>query len=256
MAARGHEAPHRVPEAATHRAVWLRAYQHALARFYWMWARHDAFRELAPTLLAPRVATEWEFLDGAMELVRGQLACLREDWRVAQEALEQSIRIHARFRMPMVYGDPRFALAYVFLKQNDRTRYWECFEPLLREVLDQEAVGLLLLEPRPLVSAMLEAVPSEIRRTAQFGTLLARLTVWNPETPCAPDVTSPLGALSEREHDVLARVASGASNKHIARELALSLHTVKRHIANILDKLDCASRGQAADLYRRAHRST
>jgi len=28
------------------------------------------------------------------------------------------------------------------------------------------------------------------------------------------------------------------------------LHTVKRHIANILDKLDCDSRGQAADLYR------
>jgi len=47
-------------------------------------------------------------------------------------------------------------------------------------------------------------------------------------------------------------VAGGAGNKHIARALDLSLHTVKRHIANILDKLDCASRGQAAELYRRA----
>jgi LuxR family transcriptional regulator, maltose regulon positive regulatory protein len=50
-------------------------------------------------------------------------------------------------------------------------------------------------------------------------------------------------------------VASGASNKHIARTLELSLHTVKRHICNILDKLDCDSRGQAADRYRRAARA-
>jgi LuxR family maltose regulon positive regulatory protein len=36
------------------------------------------------------------------------------------------------------------------------------------------------------------------------------------------------------------------SNKLIARELELSPHTVKRHVAHILDKLDVASRGQAA----------
>jgi LuxR family maltose regulon positive regulatory protein len=240
-----------LPEAARHRAVWLRAYQHGLARFYWMSGRYEQFRELAPTLLAPRVATEWEFLDSAIELVRGQLACLREDWRVAQSALEESIRIHARFRMPMTFGDPRFNLAYVHLKQRDRTAYWAQFEPMLREVLDQEAVGLLLLEPRAFVSEMLEAVPSEVRRTAQFETLLARLAVWNPEANTPSENTGPLAVLSEREQEVLARVAAGASNKHIARDLALSLHTVKRHIANILDKLDCASRGQAADLYRR-----
>jgi LuxR family maltose regulon positive regulatory protein len=240
-----------LPEAATHRAVWLRAYQHGLARFYWMSGKYEQFRELAPTLLAPRVATEWAFLDSAIELVRGQLACLREDWRIAQASLEESIRIHERFRMPMTYGDPRFNLAYVHLKQRDRTQYWKHFEPVLREVLDQEAVGLLLLEPRPVVSEMLDAVPAEVRRTHHFETLLARLSVWNPESGAPVDSSGPLAALSDREQDVLARVAAGASNKHIARDLALSLHTVKRHIANILDKLDCASRGQAADLYRR-----
>ena len=52
--------------------------------------------------------------------------------------------------------------------------------------------------------------------------------------------------LSARECEVLAQVAAGNSNKHIARALDLSPHTVKRHIANILDKLDARSRGQAA----------
>ena len=57
--------------------------------------------------------------------------------------------------------------------------------------------------------------------------------------------------LTGRELEVLARIAAGDSNKHIARALDLSLHTVKRHVANILGKLELTTRGQAADWYRR-----
>ena len=52
--------------------------------------------------------------------------------------------------------------------------------------------------------------------------------------------------LSARERQVLTHIAGGDSNKLIARALGLSLHTVKRHVANILDKLDARSRSQAA----------
>ena len=52
--------------------------------------------------------------------------------------------------------------------------------------------------------------------------------------------------LSTREHEVLERLAAGDSNKLIARRLDISPHTVKRHVANILDKLALTSRGQAA----------
>ena len=41
-------------------------------------------------------------------------------------------------------------------------------------------------------------------------------------------------------------IAAGDSNKLIARAFDLSPHTVKRHVANILDKLGVQSRGQAA----------
>lgn len=57
-------------------------------------------------------------------------------------------------------------------------------------------------------------------------------------------------ALSARELEVLARIAAGDSNKLIARSLLLSPHTVKRHVANILDKLGLSSRGQAAAWWR------
>ena len=56
-------------------------------------------------------------------------------------------------------------------------------------------------------------------------------------------------ALSPRELDVLKLIAAGDSNKLIARAYDLSPHTVKRHVANILDKLGVQSRGQAAAWY-------
>jgi len=52
--------------------------------------------------------------------------------------------------------------------------------------------------------------------------------------------------LTPRERDVLKLVAQGLSNSDIARRLVLSEHTVHRHLANILRKLDLSSRAAAA----------
>jgi LuxR family maltose regulon positive regulatory protein len=60
-------------------------------------------------------------------------------------------------------------------------------------------------------------------------------------------------ALSLREYEVLQRIVAGDSNKMIARALDLSPHTVKRHVANILEKLDLRSRGQAAAWWLSQH---
>jgi DNA-binding NarL/FixJ family response regulator len=59
--------------------------------------------------------------------------------------------------------------------------------------------------------------------------------------------------LSEREYQVLRQIAEGRSNKEIARALGLSLHTVKRHVANILNKLGVDSRIQAASFLHAHH---
>ena len=52
-------------------------------------------------------------------------------------------------------------------------------------------------------------------------------------------------ALTPRELDVLALLAEGASNKTIARALAISVHTVKFHIASLFDKLEAEGRTEA-----------
>jgi DNA-binding NarL/FixJ family response regulator len=51
--------------------------------------------------------------------------------------------------------------------------------------------------------------------------------------------------LSEREKIVLTAMADGLSNKQIARRLEISFHTVKFHVASILEKLDVETRTEA-----------
>jgi two-component system, NarL family, response regulator YdfI len=51
--------------------------------------------------------------------------------------------------------------------------------------------------------------------------------------------------LSKRERDVLTAIADGLSNKEIARRLGISVHTVKFHVASILEKLEVDTRTEA-----------
>jgi pimeloyl-ACP methyl ester carboxylesterase/DNA-binding CsgD family transcriptional regulator len=53
------------------------------------------------------------------------------------------------------------------------------------------------------------------------------------------------GVLSRREHEVLALVAAGLSDREIAARLTVSPHTVHRHVANVRHKLGTGSRAAA-----------
>lgn len=65
--------------------------------------------------------------------------------------------------------------------------------------------------------------------------------------PCAPEgATNPLDSLTERQHDVLALLMDGQSNKEIARNLGLMESTIKASVKVILKKLDAVNRTQAA----------
>ena len=61
----------------------------------------------------------------------------------------------------------------------------------------------------------------------------------------------PATPLSSREREVLALIASGATNREIAERLYLSPHTVKEHASSLYRKLGVKNRAEAA---RRAER--
>ncbi len=97
-----------------------------------------------------------------------------------------------------------------------------------------------------------EAAPIAVEGVARPLALCSVVTEQHLEParrlpPDAPD----LGRLSAREHEVLALVAEGLSNLAIAARLNLSEHTAKRHVANILLKLDLPSRAAAAAMLAR-----
>ena len=52
--------------------------------------------------------------------------------------------------------------------------------------------------------------------------------------------------LTKREHEVVDLIARGMSNKDIARELNIAVHTVKSHVHNTLDKLALHTRLELA----------
>ena len=94
-------------------------------------------------------------------------------------------------------------------------------------------VGLLRDAPtHPLVSTSAHAHPAAPSTAAT-----------SPVTVSADD---PIHQLSPREREILALIAKGDSNKHIARALDIAETTVKIHVQHILRKLGLTNRVHAA----------
>jgi DNA-binding NarL/FixJ family response regulator len=59
----------------------------------------------------------------------------------------------------------------------------------------------------------------------------------------APASSTP--SLTEREAETLEFMAAGMSNRQIARDMGITEHGVKRHVAHIFAKLNCRNRTTA-----------
>jgi len=68
----------------------------------------------------------------------------------------------------------------------------------------------------------------------------------------APPVAELFPQLTERERDILSRIAAGLENAEIARDLGVSTKTVRNHASNIFAKLQVAHRAQAIVMARQA----
>jgi two-component system nitrate/nitrite response regulator NarL len=100
---------------------------------------------------------------------------------------------------------------------------------------------------RELVRIIRDVAAGEVYVTPSLAaSLLFELTGGKPGSQTA----SPLELLTERERQILERVAGGDSNKEIGAQLHLSEKTVKHHMTNILQKLQVRNRVEAALLAR------
>ena len=69
------------------------------------------------------------------------------------------------------------------------------------------------------------------------------MTAWRERSPAARDRLP--DALTPREAEVLRLVAAGRTNKEIAAELVVSVHTIERHLANAYRKISVRNRADA-----------
>ena len=113
----------------------------------------------------------------------------------------------------------------------------------LKECLKRGAQGYLLkdMDPEELVDALIEAQKGSIVVAKDMTHILAKV-LRNELT----DSESTFDSLTNREKEVACLVASGFSNKVIARELGISDGTVKLHVKSILKKLSLSSRVEVA----------
>ncbi len=110
------------------------------------------------------------------------------------------------------------------------------------------AVGYLLKDVPS--SKLVEAIRSAARgesflQPSVAAKVVAEFTRLAGQPP-APRPQPLLEPLSERELEIVALVAAGASNKEIANQLYITEGTVKNHLTNILGKLGVRDRTQAA----------
>jgi DNA-binding NarL/FixJ family response regulator len=116
-------------------------------------------------------------------------------------------------------------------------------EPDLYAALRVGARGYLTkdMPAGELIESVLAVARGEPRIAAAMASrMLAELG----GSPAAPE--DPLGALSEREREVLTLLAEGLRNREIAERLVISEATVKTHVRHVLEKLRFRNRAEAA----------
>ncbi|MFM7424445.1 MAG: LuxR C-terminal-related transcriptional regulator [Elainella sp.] len=112
-----------------------------------------------------------------------------------------------------------------------------------------ESAGLAWL-PRPGGFGLLPQDASAGEIVATIRAASTGLTVLHPDCyallrdPAAP-APAPVTPLTQRERDILERLAAGMANKTIARDLHISEHTVKFHLGSIFSKPNVTSRTEA-----------
>ncbi|WP_284618658.1 LuxR C-terminal-related transcriptional regulator [Aquabacterium humicola] len=191
------------------------------------------------------------------DIARGHVAWLRGDVDAAIDAWQRALADPVNLVRTRLDAPTRLFLAAACARAN---RWRDAAAPLVgfQERSRQGATGSALfaraaapfLAGHDWRAALDEPDRDELaawlRRVAPLAAMAAPL----PAAPPAAAGGGAIEALSSRELEVLEHIAAGDSNKLIARALGLSPHTVKRHVANILDKLALGSRGQAAAWYR------
>jgi DNA-binding CsgD family transcriptional regulator/tetratricopeptide (TPR) repeat protein len=123
-----------------------------------------------------------------------------------------------------------FGHARVTLERRD--------QPVMRAIVDHDEARARLELKQPGAAGLLAAASARFEELGmhEWSRRAARLEGADPELP---------DRLTARESEVLRLVAGGKTNKEIAAELIISVHTVERHVQNAYRKIGARNRVEA-----------
>lgn len=160
------------------------------------------------------------------------------------EALSLLDRLRQSAQSEDLYGNVitiLLARALIYQALCKRTDALECLEHALLLAEPEEFCRVFLDEGQPMAALLRQARPYTFFPN-YVDKLLAAFSIPESTSVRAEFLPEPL---SERELEVLHLIAEGAANKDIAEQLFIAVSTVKKHVGNILVKLDTPNRGQA-----------
>jgi LuxR family maltose regulon positive regulatory protein len=200
----------------------------------------------------------------ARTLQRGQLALHEGRANEAARLLAAALAESSALDTLGLDAGVRVLGAVAWLRCGDRVAAWQALSPLVEQARLSGEIGGLMIAGAPALAELAnaawddattlslkplhEALRLSRALRADATALAVGSEVEGVESAARGGPRLPQ-ALSPREAEVLESIAAGHSNKLIARAFDLSPHTVKRHVANILDKLGVESRGQASALW-------
>ncbi len=126
-------------------------------------------------------------------------------------------------------------------KMHDHTGAMQCLCEALELAEPEGYVRAFLNQGLPMRELLLKAKKQGFKPEF-IDRILAGYTSGSVSHKIAPPAPA---ILSKREIELLRLIAAGCSNKQIASQLFISVGTVKRHTANIFDKLDVKNRTEA-----------
>jgi LuxR family maltose regulon positive regulatory protein len=141
--------------------------------------------------------------------------------------------------------ETRLLQALAYEGQGDTTEALAALEQALTLAEPEGYVRVFVDEGPPMAKLLRKAATQGI--APKYVKKL--LSAFEPKSAVKPEIRNLQSALveplSERELEVLHLIAAGLSNQQIAKELFISLNTVKTHVKNINSKLDVRNRTEA-----------
>jgi LuxR family maltose regulon positive regulatory protein len=230
--------------------AWMSGYLVALGRIRLQQGRITDARLAEQRIRSVENLREWPIAPVARALFRGLIESAEGRDEEAEANLRIAIKLQNKIHIDYFAGDARVALAALMLRNGRAEEAMKTFSPVLARHERYGTPGAVAWEGAPVRPLLRFALERGVH--AAFATRVMQV-MGEPEGDETAIATPGGESLTTREAEVLRLIAAGASNASIAAKLGISVHTVKRHVANVLQKLGASSRAEAGAVARRLH---